>query len=234
MIQVTQFYDRRGDGEGKSASRYFCEDFQEVKGMTAADYLAKGVGQYAGKCAEHLGLAGAQADKDNFKALEHNENPLTGERLTARNNTTRQQDRWNAEAGRVEKETVANRRTGADMCFIVPKTLSVAMAENPGAFRYACLRAINASWRETISEMEALAMVRVRKGGAQEDRLTQNLIYVPVVHEDARPVGSNVPDPYYHIHTFIFNATHDPVEQRIKALEMSDLVKHADDFDAFF
>ena len=237
MIQVTQFYDRSAQNR-QSASRYFCEDLKlskgQAKGMTAADYLAVGVGQYAGKCADFLGMGGVQADKDNFRALEHNENPLTGERLTARNNTTRQEDRWNAETGQVEKEMVANRRSGADFCFIVPKTLSVAMAENPGDFRSACLRAINASWRETICEMEALAKVRVRKGGAQEDRHTGNLIYVPVIHEDARPVGSDVPDPYYHVHVFVFNATHDPVEGRIKALEMSDLVRHADDFDGFF
>src|SRR5689334_19836237 len=101
MIQVTQFYDRQGSGNRASASRYFCEDLEEAKGMTAADYLAVGVGQYQGKCAERLGLAGTQADKDNFRALELNENPLTGERLTARKNTTRQQDQWDNQAGEV-------------------------------------------------------------------------------------------------------------------------------------
>jgi conjugative relaxase-like TrwC/TraI family protein len=231
MIRVTQFHDR---SQGRSASRYFFEDAKQgkAKAMTAADYLAVGVGQYGGKLAGHLGLEGVQADKDNFKALEHNEHPLTGERLTARTNTTRQQDRWNGEE--IEKETVANRRTGTDFCFIVPKTLSVAMAENPGAFRKACLKAIDESWRDTITQMESTAKARVRKGGVEEDRQTGNLIYVPVFHEDARPVGSNVPDPYAHLHTFTFNATYDPVEQRVKAVQMHDLVRHADDFDGFF
>lgn len=77
-------------------------------------------------------------------------------------------------------------------------------------------------------------MVRVRKGEVEEDRLTGNLLYVPIFHEDARPVGSDVPDPYVHIHTFIFNATYDPQEGRIKALKETGVFTHAHDLDARF
>jgi conjugative relaxase-like TrwC/TraI family protein len=108
------------------------------------------------------------------------------------------------------------------------------MAENPGRFRDRCGRAILESWRETMEEFESLAMVRVRKGDREEDRLTGNLLYVPIFHEDARPVGSDVPDPYVHIHTFIFNATYDPHEGRIKALKETLVFSHAHDLDARF
>ena len=76
MIKITPFYDRSSTHR-RSASQYFHEDFKRQKGMTAADYMAKGVGQYAGKLAERLGLAGVQADKESFLALERNEHPLT-------------------------------------------------------------------------------------------------------------------------------------------------------------
>jgi conjugative relaxase-like TrwC/TraI family protein len=234
MIQVTQFYDRQGSGNRASASRYFCEDLEEAKGMTAADYMAVGVGRYEGKCAEHLGLAGIQADKDNFRALELNEHPMNGERLTARRNTVRQEDRWDNQAGLVVQETVANHRTGIDLCFIVPKTMSMVRAENPGQVQDAFDRIIDRAWNETMAEMEALAKTRVRTEGRDEDRVTGNLIYVRIDHEDARPVGDEVPDPYRHRHTFIFNATYDPVEQRVKAAQLHDLVRHADHYNAFF
>src|SRR6516225_4609917 len=81
---------------------------------------------------------------------------------------------------------------------------------------------------------ESLALVRVRKGGAQKDRPTGNLLYLSVIHRDARPVGSNVPDPYWHSHNFIFNMTWDPVEKCLKAVQLHDVVKHADTIDAYF
>jgi hypothetical protein len=47
-------------------------------------------------------------------------------------------------------------------------------------------------------------------------------------------VGSNVPDPYWHSHNFIFNMTWDPVEKCLKAVQLHDVVKHADTIDAYF
>jgi hypothetical protein len=47
-------------------------------------------------------------------------------------------------------------------------------------------------------------------------------------------VGSAVPDPYWHSHNFIFNMTWDPVEKCLKAVQLHDVVKHADTIDAYF
>ncbi len=55
-----------------------------------------------------------------------------------------------------------------------------------------------------------------------------------VIHRDARPIGSNVPDPLWHSHNYIFNVTHDSVEKRLKAVELHDVIKHADTIDALF
>lgn len=81
--------------------------------------------------------------------------------------------------------------------------------------------------------MEALAAVRVRKGGANGQRETGNLAWAEFVHLTARPVGG-MPDPHLHIHAFAFNTTFDEVEQRWKAGEFHDIKQQAPFFEAAF
>lgn len=67
------------------AIKYFDE------GLSKSDYYAeKGeiIGSWHGKLAEHLGLSG-EIKKDDFAKLALNQNPLTGEQLTARNSESR-------------------------------------------------------------------------------------------------------------------------------------------------
>ena len=59
---------------------------------------------------------------------------------------------------------------------------------------------------------ESLAMTRVRRGDADYSRYTGNLLYLSVIHEDAWPVGSDVPDPMVHAHNYIFNLSWDEEE----------------------
>ncbi len=69
--------------------------------LAVSDYLMKEPGIWAGHGAERLGLRGP-VQRSRFVALLRNENPTTGKRLTARMNTSRQED----------GETVSNRQVG--------------------------------------------------------------------------------------------------------------------------
>src|SRR3984893_6224066 len=77
----------------------------------------KELGIWAGRGAERLALRGP-VPRSQFVALLRNENPRTGKRLTARLNTSRQED----------GETVSNRQVGYGLVFGVPKSLSIYLA----------------------------------------------------------------------------------------------------------
>jgi hypothetical protein len=64
--------------------------------------------------------------------------------------------------------------------------------------------------------------------------LLGNLLYLSVIHEDARPVGSDVPDPMLHAHNYICNLTWDAEEGRLKAVDLHDVLKRAETIDALF
>ena len=50
------------------------------------------------------------------------------------------------------------------------------------------LESFQRSVHETMAELEQESEVRVRKGGAKENRLSGNMIWGEFVHETARPV----------------------------------------------
>lgn len=76
MLRITTSHS------AKSAELYF-----DVS-LKTTDYYTKDVGTWGGEGAERLGLKGDVERKD-FVALVNNKVPGTGERLTARTNTTR-------------------------------------------------------------------------------------------------------------------------------------------------
>ena len=49
------------------------------------------------------------------------------------------------------------------------------------------------------------------------DRTTGNMVSAGYNHTTARPVEGQPPDPHEHKHVFVFNATQDREEGRIKA-----------------
>src|SRR6516164_8712922 len=225
MVRKKQFTTRTGkDG----SARYFTEH------LSASDYYQSRGGILQGKTFQHLGMSKREVDLKVFSALESNLHPETGERITLRGNNTRREWWINPETGQEEIRIVDNHRPGMDLAFVVPKTLSEVMAENAGEFADSIEKVCIAAKDKAMELAESLALVRVRKGGAQEDRPTGNLLYLSVIHRDARPVGSDVPDPYWHSHNFIFNMTWDPVEKCLKAVQLHDIVKHADTIDAYF
>jgi hypothetical protein len=125
MIHHKQFVTRTGkDGSAK----YFTDH------LSASDYYIKGVGLLQGRTFDHMGLSKREVDLKVFSALEQNLNPETGERVTLRINDTRKEWRTNAKTGERELRVVDNHRPGLDLPFVVPKTLSEVMAENPGEF----------------------------------------------------------------------------------------------------
>ena len=165
--------------------------------------------KWHGKGAEKLGLSGEIKEKD-FKAISQNMNPETGEQLTARN---------------AEKRTV-----GYDFTFSVPKSVSLVYAMTKDK---EIIEAFNNSIKKTMVEIENKAETRVRINGKSENRNTGNLVWGTFTHGESRPV-EGVPDPHLHQHIFIFNATHDKVENKWKAGQFRNLKANAPYFETVF
>ena len=189
-----------------AALKYYSE------GLKREDYYSEGqeaVGKWYGKAAEMLGLSG-KVTPEAFAAFVHNQNPVTGKKLTPR--------------------TKAERIVGYDLNFNAPKSLSVLYALTQDK---AILEAFRASVAETMGELESRAATRVRINGAQELRQTGNLAWAEFIHFTSRPVGG-IPDPHLHIHCFAFNATHDSVENRWKAANFGEIKREAPFSQALF
>jgi conjugative relaxase-like TrwC/TraI family protein len=181
--------------------------------LAPSDYytkdMAESPGQWHGLGAELLGLKGDVQQKDFF-ALCDNLNPKTGENLT--------------------RNTQAQRRVLFDLTFSAPKAVSLAY-ELGGDDRI--LDAFNSSVVETMDEMEGAMMARVRKSGADEDRVTANLVSANFIHRTTRPIDG-LPQPHLHCHSTVFNATFDTAEDTWKAAQMVALFRDKGYYQAAF
>ena len=65
-----------------------------------------------------------------------------------------------------------------------------------------------------VRELEQFAATRVRSAGSFTDRRTENIVGAIFRHDTSRAL-----DPHLHSHCILFNATHDAVEGRWKALQ---------------
>jgi conjugative relaxase-like TrwC/TraI family protein len=118
---------------------------------------------------------------------------------------------------RVEGEgTAANRRVFYDFTISPPKSVSLAAFLGSDERIFA---AHERAVRSALREFEAFAATRVRVRGEQSDRLTGDLVAALFTHETSRAL-----DPHLHTHCIVFNATHDPVENRWKALQNHELL----------
>jgi conjugative relaxase-like TrwC/TraI family protein len=191
----------------KQAKDYF------TRGLSQPDYYfadaPEVAGQWLGRGAELLGLSGT-VDQERYFALCDNINPVTKEQLTP--------------------ITRGNRRVLYDFTFDAPKSVSLAY-ELGGDERI--MPALRKAVVDTMSEMEAAMMARVRAGGKFEDRATGNMVWAEFIHRTTRPVDG-VPDPQLHCHAVAFNCTYDPVEDRFKAGEFSNLVANKGLYQAAF
>ncbi len=164
------------------------------------------LGQWRGLGAEKLGLRNT-IGREDFLRLCQNLNPETGERLTQRHKTTRN------EAG----HEVANRRIFYDFTFSPPKSVSLlALVANEQRIIEAHDCAVNSALRE----LEQFAATRVHKGGQISDRITGNVVAATFRHDTSRAL-----DPHLHTHCIVFNATFDEVENRWKAMDNFEMLR---------
>src|SRR5580692_5812169 len=197
----------------EGVERYFDRE------LAVSDYFMKEPGIWAGRGAERLGLRGP-VQRSQFVALLRNENPTTGKRLTARMNTSRQED----------GEAVSNRQVGYGLVFGVPKSLSIYLAiTGDQVVEHIARSAVD----ETMGAMESEMQCKVRKGGLSEDRKTGELLYSKFFHRDSRPING-LSDPHWHVHCFLHNATFDPVEKRWKAGQFRGLIADKGYFQEYF
>lgn len=185
-----------------SAREYFREH------LSTGDYYAQGQkvsGEWFGQGAENLGLKGKVSEAD-FLTLCEGRNPATGERLTARQNSRRQEN----------GKSVANRRVFYDFTLSPPKSVSVVALMQDDRISMIHARAV----REALGELEKRAETRVRKSNQYGERPTGNVIAATFRHDTSREL-----DPHLHTHCVVFNATLDLVEQRWKALEVQGMYR---------
>src|SRR6266487_815637 len=133
----------------KDAKEYYAQSLKRE------DYYTEGQevrGEWHGIGAEKLRLSRA-VDQAAFEALCENKRPGTDERLTQRNK--------------------GNRIVGYDFNFHCPKSVSVVY-EFTGDARI--LEAFKYSVNQTMREIEAEIKTRVRTKGANENRVTGNMV----------------------------------------------------------
>lgn len=215
MLRITTIHS------GEGAQRYF------DAALSTADYYAKEPGMWGGKAAQRLGLEG-RVQRKQFVSLSRNEVPgKKGERLTARTNTTREAAWDDPETGKPAK--VANRRSGYDFTFSAPKSLSVYLAVNDDRAMEAMIKD---AYRETMNDIENEIEVHTH-GPTESHEVSGNLVYASFVHRETRPVGG-IPDPHYHIHGFVFNATWREGEQRWTAIDKGETAANRTCYEALF
>lgn len=179
----------------KGAVEYFREH------MALGDYLTQD-GQsemtWFGQGAAMLGLEG-QCDLDHFERLCRGVHPLSGQKLMVRNK------------GRARR-----------VCYFAqispPKDVSILHLVGGD-------QRIAGWWKdavaETLREIEAVTATRVRRGGANDDRCTGNMVTAIVTHDSNRSL-----DPQLHTHLCIMNVTFDAAENRWKSVQPSAFYRH--------
>ncbi len=191
-----------------NAEKYFQEHLQH------GDYYSQEnrvLGQWIGAGAQQLGLSGT-VRQDDFLKLCHNENPRTGRLLTQRLKTTRQEIGNDGQS-----RQVANRRIFYDFTFSPPKSVSIqALVARDSRILESHNRAVSVA----VGELERFAGTRFHKGKNTFERHTGNIVCALFRHDTSRAL-----DPHLHTHCIMFNATHDPVENRWKALSNYEMLQ---------
>jgi conjugative relaxase-like TrwC/TraI family protein len=161
------------------ASHYFRGD----------DYYLSEKGEWQGRGAEALGLAG-EIGNDDFKAVLRGLDPRSGETLV--------EEKTDRETG------TAHRRGGIDLTFSAPKSVSV-LALADGRVKGAHEAAVSA----VVDYLERNhAHLREQAEGDREVISAGNLVVGKFTHMVSRAAGGEVlPDPQLHTHAFVVNLT---------------------------
>jgi conjugative relaxase-like TrwC/TraI family protein len=174
--------------------------------LSANDYYSQNervIGEWLGQGAELLGLKG-EVQMEQFDAIRQGLHPETGAYLRPRQSA----DRFNEEG---ERTSIA--RNLYDFTVSAPKSVSIQSLVDPRLGE-----AHSQAVQEMAREMETLAATRVRQQGADENRITGNLILAHYRHDTSREL-----DPQIHSHVVAANLTWDGVEHRWKALQASEI-----------
>jgi len=151
-------------------------------------------GEWNGRGAEFLGLRG-EVKQEHFEAIREGLNPETGEFLRPRHSA----DRIGVDGSEQSKG-----RSLYDLTFSAPKSVSVqALVGGDERLVAAHDKAVS----ETLLEVESQAAARVRLSGANENRVTANMIIASYRHDTSREL-----DPQLHTHAVAANLTHDSAE----------------------
>ncbi len=169
--------------------------------LRVGDYLSE-EGQaemvWFGQGAAELGLVGG-CQLDALARLCAGQHPVSGKKLGVR-------------------DKGANRRVCYFGQISAPKDVSIALLVGGD-------RRIEAWWKEavldTLQEIEAVTATRVRRGGANADRVTGNMVAAVVTHDTSRAL-----DPQLHTHVCILNVTFDPEESRWKGVQPYGYLRH--------
>jgi conjugative relaxase-like TrwC/TraI family protein len=170
------------------------------------DYYAEGErvgGEWHGRGAELLGLSG-EVRAEDFEAIRQGLDPRTNEFLRVRQSA----DRMAADG-----TTLAQGRSLYDFTISAPKSVSVMAILGEDA---RLMEAHRNAVKEALNEMETKAASRIRKGDANGDRTTGNLVAAVYQHDASREL-----DPQLHTHAVAANLTFDGYEGRWKALQAS-------------
>jgi conjugative relaxase-like TrwC/TraI family protein len=176
--------------------------------LVHSDYYAEAqrvVGYWHGRGAAELGLTGEVRDAE-FEAIRQGLHPTNGESLRPRQSV----DRLSAD-GAVQSRG----RHLYDFTISAPKSVSILAAVGGDE------RLVDAHQRavdDALTELETAAAARIRIGGANDSRLTGNLVLAVYHHDTSREL-----DPQLHTHAVAGNLTYDGAEGRWKALQASDI-----------
>lgn len=193
------------------ARAYFREHFKVGDYYTEEAHVR---GEWIGEGARKLGLKAGVSERA-FTRMCEGLHPFTGERLSARFNTTRMD----------EGRSCPNRRVFFDFTFSPTKSVSLmAYCGDPGI-----VAIHNEAVRVALAELETFSATRVRRNGSNETRTTGNLVGAIFRHDTSREL-----DPHLHTHCVVFNATHDAVEDRWKALDPTEILRAERFVDAIY
>ena len=184
-------------------------DMKKYYSPTGHDYWIEDKDQIAffgGKLAERFGLK--EFDLQSFHDLC--DGILPGSR------------RIDPETGEVKTTPLTpgrrpDSRAGWDVTVDGPKDLGVLMAL--GLDDRIIPEVLERAGRDVMAMIERDAKTRVRVGKQDTDRETGQIVYTGVLHTTARPVGDKI-DVQPHFHFLVANVTYDPVEKKLKALQL--------------
>jgi len=196
--------------QSKSASNskaYFSE------ALIKTDYYLQNQelkGFFHGRLAERLGIHG-EVTQERFFALCDNRHPHTGETITP--------------------NMKDNRTVSYDINMHAPKSVSILHALSKDDH---VLVAFRESVHDTMKEIEADSLTRVRMGAQSGDRKSGEILYADFIHQTARPANGQAPDPHLHVHCVTMNTVWDATEQRVKAGQFREIKRNMPYYEAYF